>query len=625
MWLIGRMSVFVVGLIVAGCTPPLNNPYDVPVDSNRNIHYLPLGDDPKTLDPVRATDVISFSVISNISSTAYEYDYHARPLKIVPLLAEAMPEESSVVAFGKTLHSFRFRIRKGLRYGPDECFGNEVGAEVTADDIIFSMKRTADRSLSPYAAPLLEHIVGFNEYSDLLETRPANAADRYSEPIEGVRRFGDNGIEILLDRPDLQLIYYFAIPSSAPMSEDCYKKAVVAGRSFDDGVPASGAFYIKDRKTQQYILLAKNPGFARFQNYTVSIEHGEEELPLVDEVRMTAVKSGPTLWRLFLQGYMDRISVGQDTFDQVFDGQNLTERFQAQGIYSDGDTELATYGMMFNLSDPVVGRNVWLRRAVACSFNIEELIDRFFRNRAVPATSLIPPGIEGGPGPDRTAGSVNSDVIHSLVERQRHAYLCDEGVAGLLEKAGYPGGVDPKTKERLTLRLVDVARPGGTAVYRFYTESAESNGWTLKIDVYDSPTYFEKRMKKEFQLVTWGWGADYADPQNFYQLFYGPNQANSLNESMYNNPKFDELYRQILQLHSGDERRQKLAEMDSLLKQDLPLMFSYHPVLYSISWPFLEPVKPHPVNFNQLKYRRVDPQLRQKIVQKLNPVFAGGF
>ena len=609
-----RVCAIVALLLPLFCREPLNNPYGSLDD--RAVHFLPLSDDPKTLDPVRATDVVSFSVISNISSTAYEYDYHARPLRLVPLLAEGMPEEKTVLFEGRPVHAFRFRVKKGLRYGPDFCFDGKMGPEVTADDLIFTIKRTADRSLSPYAYPLLERIIGFNEYADELEKRPVEKGEnRYSGDIRGISRFGGNGIQILLEKPDLQLIYFFAIPSSAPMSEVCYRRMVAAGRSIEEGIPASGAFFIKERRLQEQIILEKNPGYAGFQRYTVFAERGEEELPLLDEVRMTEIKSGPTLWRLFLQGYMDRISVGQDTFDQVFDGHDVTERFQKQGIYSDSDSELVTYGLLFNLQDPVVGPNVWLRRAVACSFNIEDLIERFYRNRAVPAAGLIPPGIEGG------SGNGNADGI----TEQRRAYYCADGVPTLLARAGYPGGVDPATGNRLTLRMVDIARAGGTAIYRFYTESAEANGWTLKIDVYDTPTYFEKRMKKEFQITTWAWGADYADPQNFYQLFYGPNRSGTLNESSYNNPEFDALYLEILGMHPGPERLKRLRRMDAILKRDVPLMLSHHPVLYSISWPYLDPVVPHPVNFNQLKYRSVRPKLRSERIKEMNSVFGGGF
>lgn len=617
-----RVCVVVALLLPLFCREPLNNPYGSLDD--RAVHYLPLSDDPKTLDPVRATDVVSFSIISNTHSTAYEYDYHARPLRLVPLLASEMPEEKTVLFEGRPVHAFRFRVRKGLRYAPDFCFDGKTGPEVTPDDVIFTIKRTADRSLSPYAYPLLERIIGFNEYADELEKRSVyKDEDRYKGDIRGVSRFDDDGIQILLEKPDLQLIYFFAIPSSAPMSEACYRRMVAAGRSIEEGIPASGAFYIKDRRLQSHIVLEKNPGYAGFQRYTVSPERGEQELPLLDEVRLTEVKSGPTLWRLFLQGYMDRISVGQDTFDQVFDGHDVTERFQKQGIYSDSDSELVTYGLLFNLQDPVVGPNVWLRRAVACSFNIEDLIARFYRNRAVPAAGLIPPGIEGGTENTNMSGSASGDA--DGIAEQRRAYQCAEGVPTLLARAGYPGGVDPATGNRLTLRMVDIARAGGTAIYRFYTESAEANGWTLKIDVYDTPTYFEKRMKKEFQITTWAWGADYADPQNFYQLFYGPNRSGTLNESSYDNPEFNALYLEILAMHPGEERLNRLRRMDAILKRDVPLMLSHHPVLYSISWPYLDPVVPHPVNFNQLKYRSVRPKLRREKVKALNSIFGGGF
>lgn len=601
------------------------------------VHYLPLGDDPKTLDPVRATDTISFSVLTNIVSTAYEYDYLKRPVTLVPLSAVDMPIEDTIQWKGRLVYRFRFKIRNGLHYAADRCFGDsnlstEVGPEVNIDDYIFTIKRTADRSLSPYAYPLLERIVGFTNYADKLDKLPASkiTPDRYQSNIEGVRKWGNDGIEILLDEPDLQLIYFFAIGSSAPIPETCYWNMLAEGRSLDREMPASGAFYLKEWKLQSYIVLKKNPGYADFQSYKFEKDSLPEELPRLDEVILTKVSAGPTMWRLFRQGYFDRMSVGQDTFDQVFDGQQITDRFKKQGIYSDKANELATYGWVFNLNDSVVGSNVWLRRAVACSFDIDEMIDRFYKNRAIKAFGLIPPGIEGGT--DRLAPIEGGTDRLAPIEGGKSnsagsvdPYYCKLGVPLLLEKAGYKNGIDPKTGGPLELRMLNVARSGSTAIFRYYSESAQLHGWSLKIDLFDAPTYFEKRMKREFQISSWGWGADYADPQNFYQLFYGPNSKTTLNESGYSNLEFDSYYRQMVSLRPGPKRELILSKMDSLLKEDVPVIFSHHPILYSISWPFLEPMKPHPVDFNQLKYRKINPELRNSMISSLNPVFGGGF
>lgn len=611
--------VMVTGLASA-CRRPLNNPYGRFEESAsqgpgiRRVHFMAGEDEPKTLDPVRANDSVSFSILSNIVSTAYEYDYLDRPIRLKPLLARDLPEEGIMQWQGRPVNYFRFRVRPGLRYADDACFPGGRGREVRAEDIIYTLKRTADRSLNPYAFPLLERIAGFTAYADAMEKLPPGPG-RYEADIPGVRKWHDDGVEILLTETDLQLKYFFAMASSAPWPEDCFRSWTASGRSTDRGVPASGAFHLKEWKPQIRIVLERNPGFTGFQRYRFDGHTEEEELPLLDEVRITMVKAAPTYWRLFRQGYVDRMSVGRDTFNQVFDGQQLSDRFRRRGIRVDQESELATYGWTFNMEDPQLGGNVWLRRAIACSIDVPEMLDRFQKNRSIRAVSLVPPGMEGGP----------SGAGDALFADPTAAYGCKEGVPSLLSRAGYPGGIDPQTGHALKLHLLDAARSGGSGLYRFYAESAQKNGWDLTIDIYDLPTVFEKRMKHEFQITFWGWSADYPDAQNFYQLFYGPNAKTTLNESSYRNAEFDALYRQILVMRPSRQREEILHRMDALLKRDVPVVLFHHPVQFSISWPWLDRVVPHPVDFNMLKYRRVDGARRSVVVEDLNPVFGEGF
>src|SRR5438477_12338687 len=67
-------------------------------------------------DPVRVTDYYSGMIVEAIYDTLLSYDYLARPAKLVPRAAEAMPQVS---ADGKT---YTFKIRKGIYFTDDPSF-----------------------------------------------------------------------------------------------------------------------------------------------------------------------------------------------------------------------------------------------------------------------------------------------------------------------------------------------------------------------------------------------------------------------------------------------------------------------------------------------------------------------
>src|SRR5438552_8051589 len=85
-------------------------------------------------DPVRVTDYYSAMIIEAVYDTLLGYDYLARPPKLVPRAAEAMPQVS---ADGKT-HTFK--IKKGIYFTDDPaCKGKK--RELIAQDFAYAWRR----------------------------------------------------------------------------------------------------------------------------------------------------------------------------------------------------------------------------------------------------------------------------------------------------------------------------------------------------------------------------------------------------------------------------------------------------------------------------------------------------
>ncbi len=96
-----------------------------------------LGTPVSSLDPAMVSDVPTVAVLSNIFDPPYTYDYLARPAKLKPNTAAALPEVS---ADGRTL---TLRIRPGIHFADDPVF-NGAKRELTAADYVYSIKRHWD-------------------------------------------------------------------------------------------------------------------------------------------------------------------------------------------------------------------------------------------------------------------------------------------------------------------------------------------------------------------------------------------------------------------------------------------------------------------------------------------------
>src|SRR5437660_12510245 len=83
-------------------------------------------------DPAQINDLYSAIVFSHIFDAPLTYDYLARPFKIKPNTAAAMPEVS---ADGKT---WTLRIRPGIYFADDPAFKGKR-RELTAHDYVYSL------------------------------------------------------------------------------------------------------------------------------------------------------------------------------------------------------------------------------------------------------------------------------------------------------------------------------------------------------------------------------------------------------------------------------------------------------------------------------------------------------
>jgi ABC-type transport system substrate-binding protein len=128
-------------------------------DMNKVIrHAFPAAE--TGFDPAGAQDLYSGTIEQAIFETLLTYDYLARPARLVPQTAEAMPQVSNN---GKV---YTFRIKKGIYFSPDPAFKGKK-RELTAEDYAYSLKRLIDPKLaSPWAWLVENKIEGLDALAE---------------------------------------------------------------------------------------------------------------------------------------------------------------------------------------------------------------------------------------------------------------------------------------------------------------------------------------------------------------------------------------------------------------------------------------------------------------------------
>src|SRR5687768_13482949 len=127
-------------------------------------------------DCVRESDEITGTLCDNIFDALLQYDHLARPVKLQPRAAAAMPE---VTDGGRT---FRFRIKPGIYFTPHAAFKG-ARRELVAADYVFSLKRMLDPKVRAQWAFLLEgKVAGADK---VVEAAKRTGKFDYDAPMEG--------------------------------------------------------------------------------------------------------------------------------------------------------------------------------------------------------------------------------------------------------------------------------------------------------------------------------------------------------------------------------------------------------------------------------------------------------
>lgn len=522
----------------------------------------------------------------------------------------------------------------------------ETGSrELVAADYVYQIKRLAHpRVYSPILGVMSEYITGLADYAEnlekiytaQLESDPENRyldLEKYS--LSGVEVVDRYTYRITIKGKYPQLLYWLAMPFFSPMPPEAihfYSQPGMQQRNLTlDWYPiGSGPYMLSVNDPNRQMVLERNPNF-HGEIYPEEGEAGDEQrgllrdagkaLPFIERIIFSLEKETIPYWSKFLQGYYDASAISSDSFDQAvrIAGQgevSLTDDMKRKGIRLQTAINASTFYMGFNMLDSVLGgyteSSRKLRQAISIALDYEEYISIFSNGRGIPAQGPIPPGIFGFR--DGQSG-INPYMYEWQDGKPKRKPI--EYARQLLVEAGYAEGIDSSTGRPLVLHLdITASGPDDKARLAWYRKQLAKLKLQLVIRNTDYNRFRDKMRKGNAQIFTWGWNADYPDPENFLFLLYGPNSKvkfHGENAANYMNPEFDRLFEQMKTMENSVERQQIIDQMIEVVRRDSPWVWGLHPKKFSLFHSWYENVKPNLMANNSMKYRQVDAALRSEM------------
>ena len=679
-----RQSVCFV-LILHGLLPThhvqanWNNPY-TQEQSDEKVLYSSFSARPKHFDPIRSYGQDEYVFIRQIYESPLQYHFLHRPFKLVPRLLTEMPiivhrnDQGNVIndtTQDIATTEYILKFKRGIHYQPHPAFAKnndgeylyhslstteaesyhtinefkQTGSrEFTAADLVYQIKRFANPKLhSPLDSLMQEYIVGMKELATSMQAAIEKDSNVIINPndfqLTGVSVDNDYQLTIRIKGVYPQFIYWLAMPFFAPMpweadafyGQDGMQKNNLNLNWYPIG---TGPYMLTENNPNLRMVLERNPNF-RDEFYPTEGEPSDSQngmlddagkkLPFIDKVIYSLEKESLPSWTKFLQGYYDRSGISSDSFDQVvnFQGNDVTlsDDMIKKGITLTTETEPIIYYIGFNMLDSVVGgdsqRAKLLRQAISIALDYEEYVEIFRNGRGVVPQTIIPPGIFGHIDGEQGVNPITHQWINGKAQRRPI-----EDAKKLLAEAGYANGIDQQTQKPLTLYYDDIDRgASGKAQLNWMRKQFNKLNIQLVIRSTDYNRFQEKTKNGEVQIFSWGWGADYPDPENFLFLHYGPNgkvEHGGPNYTNFSNAEFDQLFEKMKNMPNTPERLAIVQQQVELLREQAVWAYMFFPKQYVLSHAWYKNGKPNMITDGTLKYRQVDPELRAASRQEWN-------
>jgi ABC-type transport system substrate-binding protein len=523
--------------------------------SERTLRVAMLAD-VETLDPARAPELSTIYTIAPLYHQLLTYDYTARPVKLIPYAATALPTLS---ADGRT---YTLTIRPGLMFAPHPAFAGKP-RELTAADFEYSWKRVADPAHSSMSYSAFEGLI---EGIDAVVSR-ARKESRfdYGATISGIRAIDKYTLQIRLTRPDATFIHQLAYAGLSAVPREVVE---AEGAEFARRPIGSGPYQVAKFQPATRLEVVRNPNFkpvpwsffapSAASDAPLAVAMRGRTVPMLDRVEMIRIPEPSTSILAITRGEIDLVPYARAAL--VFDGTTVKPALRDAGIQAHRATSQGMYLLLFNMREPSIGgfapAQVALRRAISMAIDDATWLRTFDQGVGIVRQHVI--------GPD-TAG---------YDPRYRNPNAYDPKTANaLLDRTGYKRGADGwRTRpdgSALELRMINGTTTESRRLAEFIKRSFDALSLRVAFDSMPGGDRLKRLSTCQFQITTMSFGGGAPDGVSPMNNFHSE-QIGTVNFACYKSDAYDRLYEKVRIMPAGPERAPLFAEMTAILDAHAP-------------------------------------------------------
>ncbi|MDN4607726.1 peptide ABC transporter substrate-binding protein [Sporosarcina highlanderae] len=488
-----------------------------------------------SVDSAIVEDQVGFNVLNNVNEGLYR-------LNLDNVAEPAMAAEEAEVSEDGLTYTFTLR---------DANWSD--GTPVTAHDFVFAWQRAIDPDTgSPYGPFMM---------SGVLKNATAISEGKMDKSELGVVAEDDKTLVVTLERPVPYFLSLMSFGTFYPQKEEFVKAKGDAYATNSDNLLYNGPF-----------ILTEWDGTGDSWVYKKNEHYWDADTVKLETINVDVVKDAATAVKLYNDGKKDRAGVSGDLA--------LQYAGHAEAVHQ---PQTSIFFMKFNQEKdgkqtPLA--NINIRKAIAKSFQKEDLADVVLANGSSAANFIVPKDFafdENG----NDFRDINGDLL---------VYDADEA------KDYWQKGLDELGVTELELEILGGDSELSKKMDEYFKAQLEGNLKGLKIKLKEVPfaVRLELEGRQDYDIEVSGWGPDFQDPISFLDLFV----TNGTNNLMsYSNPEYDALIAASKAELALDPaaRYEAFAKAEKLLlEEDAAIAPIYQKGLIQLQKPYFKDLGVHP-------------------------------
>lgn len=395
---------------------------------------------------------------------------------------------------------------KGFRFVLKKGVKFHSGRPFTAKDVKWSFEQMLiPANKGGLGVDFLKNVVGAEDMT----------AGKATE-LKGVRIIDDNTVEVDLVKPDVLFpIYQFYFWDSGIVAEqgaDWYTK-VSAG---------TGPFKFKAWDRGRSVELTRNDDYWK-------------GAPKIDGISFLIVPSQDTALSMFETGELDLMYVDNATAGRV-----VRDEKYAPFEIKMAAAQVNYIGMNQALYEPFKDKRV--REAVCHAIDRAGMVKGLQGGAGFPLYGQVPPGFAGYE-PDIKPIAYDPDLAKKL-----------------MAEAGFPDG------KGLPPIKISSTEPNKTEIAYLANQFKTVLGFPVEVEISERATHIKRMNAGEIPFFSWGWSADYADPETFLGEMWDGNSP--YNRARWKNAEFDKIMAEAAETADIDKRYVLYHKAENVLIDD---------------------------------------------------------